>query len=62
LQIDYIASKAVSAIVKKKGITMDYKSEIHRMIDEIDDADVLMRVYFFIRFKYRRLKGWVDRG
>ena len=41
---------------------MDYKKEILRMIDEIDDADVLMRVYFFVRYKYRKIKGWVDRG
>lgn len=41
---------------------MDYKKEIHRMIDEIGDNDVLMRIYFFVRFKYRKIKGWVDRG
>lgn len=36
---------------------MDYKKEIHKMIDEIDDADVLCRIYHFIIVKYRRFKG-----
>ena len=37
---------------------MDYRAEIIRMITEIDDNDVLMRVYYFIRYKYRKFKGW----
>lgn len=37
---------------------MDYRKEIIRMIMEIDDNGVLMRVYFFIRYKYRKIKGW----
>jgi len=41
---------------------MDYKSEIIRMITEMNDTDVLCRIYFFIRHKYRKFKGWVDRG
>ena len=41
---------------------MDYKSEIIRMITEMNDTDALMRIYFFIRYKYRKIKGLADRG
>ena len=36
---------------------MDYKKEIHKMIDEINDNDVLMRIYHFILYKYRKITG-----
>ena len=41
---------------------MDYKSEIIRMVTEINDNDVLMRIYHFILYKYRKIKGLADRG
>ena len=37
---------------------MDYRKEIIRMVAEMTDEDVLMRIYFFVRFKYRKLKGF----
>lgn len=36
---------------------MDYKKEIHKMIDEIDDTDVLCRIFHFILYKYRKITG-----
>lgn len=37
---------------------MDYRKEIIRMVTEMTDESVLMRVYYFLRFKYRKFKGW----
>ncbi len=36
---------------------MDYKSEIIRMVTEINDNDVLMRIYHFILYKHRKITG-----
>lgn len=35
---------------------MDYKSEIIEMIMQIEDKDVLMRIYHFILQKFRKIK------
>lgn len=37
---------------------MDYRKEIIRMVTEMTDEDVLMRIYYFIRHKYRKFKGF----
>jgi hypothetical protein len=37
---------------------MDYRKEIIRMVTEMTDEGALMRVYFFVRYKYRKLKGF----
>ena len=41
-----------------KETDMDYRKEIIRMVTEMTDEDVLMRIYFFVRFKYRKFKGF----
>ena len=35
---------------------MDYKSKIIEMIAQIEDEDVLMRIYHFILQKFRKIK------
>ncbi len=37
---------------------MDYRKEIIRMVTEMTDEGALMRIYFFIRYKYRKFKGY----
>lgn len=42
---------------KERKNVMDYKSEIIRMVTEINDNDVLMRIYHFILYKHRKITG-----